>query len=165
MPDISEVKVKKPRKKYPKTTKKGTKDFTREQKAAILKRAEEVGINQTAEEFGSSWQAVAAMQREARASGELPPKPSKANRPKRTPGRKPKLMTVVENIAETVPAKEAIINEQPVAEKATISPSYVKHESEKKHTPLEIENVILREKVVALTEQIEKLRLAVSQLA
>ena len=166
MPDISEVKVKKPRKKYPKTTKKGTKDFTKEQKAEIIKRAEEVGINKAAEEFGSSWQAVAAMQREARAAGILP---SKSPKSKGKLGNKPqaqKLAKSAQGEAEQV-SKEPVasIGETAVIDTDEAVKSILKNNNTRKYTPLEIENAILREKVESLSQQVEKLRLAVSQLA
>ena len=48
---------------------KGTKDFTREQKLEIVKRSAQVGSRQTANEFGTSWQAVLAIQRKFEAQG------------------------------------------------------------------------------------------------
>lgn len=41
--------------------KKGFKDYTDEEKAAIIKRSNEVGIHQTAKEFGTNWQLVVAV--------------------------------------------------------------------------------------------------------
>ena len=168
MPNNSDetVSTKKPRKKYPKTTKKGTKDFTAEEKALILKRATEVGINRAAEEFESSWQAIAAMQREAKANGTLPLAPSRPKGSIAKTEHKTQLIKAVEKIEEAVPVKEEHVTTQnTVTKKAEELKVSVSSDTEKKHSAMEIENAILREKVAVLTEQLEKLRSAVSQLA
>ena len=164
MPDTEEEIITKKRKKYPKTTKKGTRDFNDEQKAAIIKRAEEIGIHKAAEEFESSWQAVAAIQREAIAAGILPPRPSKRNRSIGKSGLKlASLPTETINPVVEDPAAP-IIEVSPVVEEKPVAPA-VEGTKIPKYSSLEIENAILREKVSVLTQQLEKLRSAVSQLA
>ena len=174
MPEAEEkVVTKKPRKKYPKTTKKGTKDFNNEQKLVIIKRAEEIGIHKTAEEYDSSWQAIAAIQREARAAGLLPPKqPRRRSKKVQAENQTQTSDTTINDT--TIPVSESktketdtpvVSNEiETVVTEPKAASIPVKQEPIVKHASLEIENAILREKIAVLTQQLDKLRSAVSQL-
>jgi hypothetical protein len=61
----------KPRSKY---------DFTEEQKAAMMARADEIGIREAAKEFSVPWQAIAQLKRREREKNGKPPV-SKAQKP------------------------------------------------------------------------------------
>ena len=128
---------------YRKRTKKGTKDFTREQKLKIVEYAAKVGINKAAEDYGTTWQAVVAMQKKLKTESILFHNKLDTNKAEDT------------NAESPTPAVE----EKKLATKQSVNNSV------KEYSPLEIENAILREKIIALTEQVEKLRSAVSHLA
>lgn len=93
--------------------KKGTKDFTPAERAAILARAEKVDLSRVAKEFGTTWQAVAAMQRAAKQSASSP-KASSSSRASRTrtrslPGRRrAKVIPPLDPIIEALPQTDQV---------------------------------------------------------
>ena len=134
------------------STKKSTKDFTASERAMIIARAEEVGKFKAADEFGTSWQAIAAwMKKEGKNNGEAPV--VKAKKTKKSAGKK-KIKKVTQKKVKA-------------AQEVSAAPEVKKGAQEKKHKalPPEFENFILKEKVASLTEQIEKLKAAIAELA
>ena len=132
--------------------KKGSKDFTREQKIEIVKRSAEVGIHKAASDYGTSWQAITAMQRKLRTEGILFHQPLNIDTGTQTEHK------------DAISAVNSV-NITPGARAEAGSNTQVKAIGVKEYSPLEIENAILREKITALTAQVEKLRSAVSHLA
>ncbi|MBQ7559646.1 MAG: hypothetical protein IJT20_05300 [Synergistaceae bacterium] len=125
------------------TTKKRTKDFTASERAVVLARAEEVGIMTAAEEFGTSWQTVAALQREAHNRDKVPA-PGASRKIKKTAGRVKRGRKAASKDLQTTPTAK---------------------KGNKKEMSPELENIILKRKVETLTKDVEKLRAAVIELA
>lgn len=133
------------------STKKRTKDFTENERAVILARAKEVGIIAAADEFGTSWQAVAAWQRaERKESGEPAPQKEVKAKARGRRGTKGQLK-----------GRKAVKADKSNA----VSVATTKKPMNLKGTSLEFENALLREKINSLTEKVERLRAAVAQLA
>jgi hypothetical protein len=124
--------------------------YTEEQRAVMLRRAEEVGVRTAAEEFGVTWQVIAQMKR--RAAEEANPEKKKASEKKRAEkkARKASEKKAGEK-AESVKKKE---KQEAVMTTAPERPT----------TELEIENAFLREQVAELTEKVEKLKKALADL-
>lgn len=125
------------RKEVPGVAKTGAR-FTDEQKAAMLKRAGEIGVHAAAGEFGVAWQVIAQMKRRANEGADhekKEPPAAKASAKKTGIGRKTGQAQVVMTTAPERPATE-----------------------------LEIENAFLREQVEKLTAKVEKLKKALSDL-
>lgn len=191
---------------------KSAKDFTPEEKLAILARAERIEFSRVAKEFGTTWQTVSAIKREAnkeatkkaetevkKVKAEEKPAPIQpaivtVNKRSRdfTAEAKIKVLQRAGEIGFSRAAREAGISRwvlmqwerkalaenpnlqlnikhvkrsQPVAQvqKAIEVKQPVVEVRESGN--LAVENAILKEKVAALTEQLEKLRAAVSKLA
>ena len=158
------------------STKKGTKDFTASERSKILARAQEIGLIDAADEYGTSWQAVAAWQRDARGKGELPeapasPKP-KLKKGKRLHRKKTTLDSSIKlkgkrkgrtakEIIKTV-EKRTLEVKAPEADevKKTRKP-----EPPKGNASLEFENALLKDRVEELKKQVERLRTAIVHLA
>ena len=140
------------------------KDFTDEEKAAIVARLKKIEPARVAKEFDTTWQVVVAI--------------AKAANKTRTAAIKLKKRAEILARAEEIGVTQA-------AEKARISRSTIfqwrkkagmslkrkskkvveKKEVKKTHSSLELENAILRDKVASLTAQVEKLRAAIAKLA
>ncbi len=197
--------------------KKSAKDFTPEEKAAILARAERIEFSRVAKEFGTTWQTVSAIRKQAKKEAtqkvdteakkikvQVEEKSAPTKKPLPTGNKRSRDFTAEEKIkilqraAEiglSKAAREAGISRwvlmqwerKALAQNPDIQLN-IKHskrgrvskvnqvtetsnkplgteKTEKTNDNLEIENAILREKVAALTEQLEKLRAAVANLA
>ena len=121
----SQGKDQKPRSKY---------DFTEEQKAAMMARADEVGNKEAAKEFSVPWQVIAQLKRREREkNGE--PAVTKAQKPGAGKGRKTEPTGVPELPAMPEDAES-----------------------------LRIQNNMLRERLSKLEEQAEKLKKAILEL-
>ena len=187
---------------------KSAKDFTPEEKLAILARAERIEYSRVAKEFGTTWQTVSAIKKEATKKAEAevkkvkaeekpaPVQPTVATVNKRsrdfTAEAKLKVLQRAAEIGLSRAAREAGISRwvlmqwerKAIAQNPDIQLN-IKHSKRAKAVPqvkqavevkqpvvevresgnLAVENAILKEKVAALTEQLEKLRAAVSKLA
>ncbi len=139
-------------------TTKGVKDFTREELRQILERNAQVGSRKTAKEFNTTWQAVLAIQKKFKSQDAIP-----------LISGVPQLSSTQANefgLTKQIPERVAI--EEPEANAPVVKDNIITStqlDSSKTYSSLEIENAILREKIVALTEQVEKLRSAVAQIA
>ena len=195
-----------------KELRKSAKDFTPEEKLAILARAERIEFSRVAKEFGTTWQTVSAIKREAKKEASkkveteikkvkaeekpAPVQPTVATVNKRsrdfTAEAKIKVLQRAGEIGFSRAAREAGISRwvlmqwerKALAQNPDLKLN-IKHSKRNKTIPqvqqpvennqpvavvkandnLEVENAILKEKVAALTEQLEKLRAAVSKLA
>ena len=193
--------------------KKSAKDFTPEEKAAILARAERIEFSRVAKEFGTTWQTVSAIRKQAKKEAtqkvdteakkiKVEEKAKPNPQPSATGNKRSKDFTaedklkVLQRAAEiglSRAAREASISrwvlmqweKKAIAQNPDLQlnikhskrskPSSVKQAVEPKqpvvavavktNDNLEVENAILKEKVAALTEQLEKLRAAVANLA
>ena len=118
-------------------------EYTPEQEAEMIARSEEVGIQQAAKEYSVPWQVIAGMKRRANAKdgGKKAPKARKAE-----PGKKAGKVKKAETVAEVAPA-----------ENVSVAPkSEVKVSAEVE--ALKIENAVLRERILKLEVQAEKLK-------
>ena len=135
------------------------KKFTPEEVAAILARSDVVGAKQAAEEFGTTsyaiggWRKAARMRENVKAASA--PKPTQAKAAKETPapaakvdGRRKRHVEAAAPVAPVAPAKP-VESAKPAA----------------RSTSLEVENALLKDKVESLTQQLEKLRSVVAQMA
>ena len=152
---------------------KGSKDFTPEERATIISKAQEVGFEKVANEFGIRARLISYWIQQEKKKEAKSAKPSKQLKRTRTRAKGSKL-EAVEHIAEnapTVPAESVKAIELVIADKP-IEPTGRKAEkSEEKQTLVEkptdglmIENAILKERIALLNKEIEKLRTALTSL-
>ena len=129
---------------------KGSKDFTPEERATIISKAQEVGFEKVANEFGIRARLISYwIQQEKK----------KASKPlKRAKGLK---LEAVEHIAEDMQAVPTLSTES-VKVIEPVKPTGRK--AEKQADGLIIENAILKERIVLLNKEIEKLRTALTSL-
>ena len=129
----------------------GRKAAASERRAAILARAEEIGVTEAANEAGISKWTVFQWRKALKKAGVAvaPLRRRRSAVSKRAVKTKVKKVTPV--VAADVPAVE---KKKKSGVKATAS-----------GMSLEYENMLLKEKVNALTEQVEKLRSAIAKLA
>lgn len=111
-------------------------DYTPEQQAAMLARAEEIGIHAAAKEYGIPWQTLTHMKR--RVEKEAGQVPARAEKPKKAAAGKEK-------------GKEK--------EKPDVSV-----ETEEAGDDLKVENAILKEKIAKLETKVKKLQKALAEL-
>ena len=145
------------------------KKFTPEEVAAILARTDEVGAKQAAEEFGTTgyaiggWRKAARMKAAIEASDTPAPrkerKPRKAAEKKPQPEPKPARVKAAKPTTAEVKAPAAPKPATPAKPLATVEAPATRHSA------LELENALLKEKLASLTDQVEKLRSAISQMA
>ena len=109
-------------------------DYTPEQQAAMLARAEEIGIHAAAKEYGIPWQTLTHMKR--RAEKEAGQVPARAEKP-----------------------KKAAAGKEKKKEKPDISV-----ETEEAGDDLKVENAILKEKIAKLETKVKKLQKALAEL-
>lgn len=114
------------------------KDFTREEKIEAIQRANEIGVREAAKERGISWQALSAW----------------------------KKVYKVDAAEVKKQSTETVI---PIQEKSPTEPPQLQEHEEAalldKINSLKIENVLLKEKIEVVSNQLEKLRLAIGDLA
>ena len=139
---------------------KGSKDFTPEERATIIAKAQEVGFEKVANEFGIRARLISYwIQQEKRKTV----KRSKAAKPlKRTKGSKLDQKKAVEHIADDAPTVSVKAIESVIADKPVKSTG--RKAEEKPTDGLIIENAILKERIALLNKEIEKLRTALTSL-
>ena len=91
-------------------------DFTDEQKAAMMARADEIGIREAAKEFSVPWQAIAQLKRREREKNGEPPvrkaqKPGTRKRRKAVAAGTPELSAVPEDV-ESLRAQNTMLRER-----------------------------------------------------
>ena len=202
----------------PTAIKKSNKDFTPEERKAILARAAKVDLARAAKEFNTSWQAIAALQKaEQRAKLKAKQKPAAKVKKAKTAKTAAATKVIKKSGEFSQKEKDAILakarvhgfrevaaeygtnwqtlaswNKQQKNMTASEDKAKVKNRSRAKKAvegaavsvaaaskpevsvgksknmsaeELEIENAILKEKLAILTQQVEKLRIAVGSLA
>ena len=127
---------------------KGSKDFTPEERATIIAKAQEVGFEKVANEFGIRARLVSYWLQQEKKKASKPLKRAKDSK-----------LDAIEHITEDAPTKaiELVIADKPV--KAT-----GRKAEEKQTDGLIIENAILKERIALLNKEIEKLRTALTSL-
>lgn len=146
-------------------------DYTQEQIDEILKRAEEVGIHQSACEYSVPWQKVQGWAKKAGVMDKVSKKPAKKTasskpaaedkktRTKKAKTTEPVMEEKTESVVEKKPAKRTrkVKEAEPVvAEK--------KAAEEQPTSALEIENAVLKAENEQLKAKIEKLQKALAEL-
>ena len=127
---------------------KGSKDFTPEERATIIAKAQEVGFEKVANEFGIRARLISYWLQQEKKKASKPLKRAKDSK-----------LDAIEHITEDAPTKaiELVIADKPV--KAT-----GRKAEEKQTDGLIIENAILKERIALLNKEIEKLRTALTSL-
>ena len=161
-----------------------TMEYTQEQIDEILKRAEEVGIHQSAREYSVPWQKVQGWAKKAGVMDKVSKKPAKkkaasattpaveekAEKKAEKPEKKTKKAKAAEApVAEKKPAKQKKAAAAPVAEEkpkkaAPAAPATKPAEKTEPATDLAIENAVLRKENEQLKAKIEKLQKALAEL-
>lgn len=113
--------------------------YTGEQKAAMVARAEEIGVRAAAKEYGVAWQVVAQFRRRAAEAAQA---------------------AVGEPKAAVKAKKKAVKEVQKTAVQDAVTESAAADEAE----ALRVENAVLREQVASLTEQVARLKKALAEL-
>ena len=185
---------------------KKVKDFSEEEKEAILARANKIEITRVAKEFGTTWQVVSAIQRSAKNAARKAAKKTKAAKtgkaPRSSDERRLEILKRASEIGITQAAAEAGVSKWTVFQwrkvmkkagydipraarvpstsaaavkvKAPVTKTAVRANTTKTSLPakksgtysqVEFENEMLKQQVASLSEQVAKLRAALSQLA
>lgn len=168
-------------------------EYTQKQIDEILKRAEEVGIHQSAREYNTPWQKVQGWAKKAGVMDKVSKKPAKKKVASATtsaveektekkaekPEKKTKQAKTAEApVAEKKPAKQKKAAVAPVAEEkpkkaapaapaapaASTAPASKPAEKTEPATDLAIENAVLRKENEQLKAKIEKLQKALAEL-
>ena len=154
----------------------GSRDFSDEERAAIIAMTKELGVASVAHEIGVNAKLIHYwLHQEKKKILEQPAKPASQTQSKdskRKPGRKKEVVneTKHERIAEDIPIEpitsiELIKTNKPSdAEKAVSAESANSQEQSDERQALIIENAILKERVSSLQSEIEKLRAAINSL-
>lgn len=122
-----------------------------ERRSAILKRAEEIGVTEAANEAGISKWTVFQWRKALKKAG-IAVTPL---RRKRSAVSKRSAKTKVRRVMSAAQADVSVVEKKKKSAVKTAAPEM----------SLEYENMLLKEKVAALTEQVEKLRSAIAKLA
>ena len=138
------------------STKSIAKPSSNERRLEILKRAGEIGVTQAAAEAGvSKWTVFQWRKVMKKAGYEVPPVP-KGRSPKKTAAKTaaPKSTAKVSAAKTKAAPASPKVSAKPAAQKASSS-----------YSSIEFENEMLKQKVAALTQQVERLRAALKELA
>ena len=153
---------------------KGSKDFSPEERAAIIAKAKEVGTVKVANEFGIKAQLITYWRHQEKKKAAKQSKPLKGTTAR---GKASKLDRKKEDVStvRTVPTEPIKAIELVIADKSTVCKTErtvsgkVAEKSEEKQTQrdeqsLIVENAILKERIALLNAEIEKLRAALMSL-
>ena len=141
--------------------------YTDEQKAAMIARADEIGVKAAAEEYGVPWQVVAQAKRWAaeKSGSEKTASAGKASG-KKTRGKK----AAAKGASDSVPSDKKTRVRKPSVKKTGAAVKEEKSEAGKNIAPgrpataLEIENASLREQVKELKATVVKLKKALADM-
>ena len=139
----------------PTMAKKSGSTYTEEQKAAMVARAEEIGVRAAAKEYGVAWQVVAQFRRRAAEAAQAAAGEPKAAAGKKVPVKKKAKNSAVKEVQKTA-VQDAVKN----VEKESAAAAKKPDEAE----ALRVENAVLREQVASLTEQVARLKKALAEL-
>ena len=129
-------------------------EYTQEEQAAMLAKAEEIGIHAAAREYGVAWQTLAFMKRRANKEAGNPPA-EKKTAPKKTTDKGQTKAAKAQEKAETKAGRRKKTEAKAETPSETDSGTA---------TELRAENAVLKEKIVKLEAKIKKLQKAISDL-
>ena len=142
-------------------TSKGSKDFTPEERAAIIAKAKEVGTAKAANEFGIKARLISYWIQQEKKKAAKPLKKTTA----KAKGSKLERKAVEDVSTEPIKAIELVIADKLTGRKAEKTAEKSKEkQTQRDGQSLIVENAILKERIALLNAEIEKLRAALTSL-